>query len=60
MSLKKIASQALPELRTLMKKIQAESQCERAYHERNMEGELKRYTDLPPLDKQLKEYKVRL
>jgi hypothetical protein len=60
MSSKEMIYQALPTLNQLLNEIQVESQYERSYHERKLEGQLIRYSGLPPLEKQLKVQKIKL
>jgi hypothetical protein len=51
-----LVREALPEINTLLNEIDEKSLYERSYHERNLEADLIRLQELPPLERQVREY----
>lgn len=60
MSYQDLVSEALPELNILLNEIDAQSLNERTYHERNLEANLIRLEELPPLERELKKHENRM
>lgn len=60
MSYQDLVSEALPELKSLLNEIDAKSQNERTYLERNLEADLIRLAELPPLERELKKHENRM
>jgi hypothetical protein len=60
MSYQDLVSEALPELNILLNEIDAKSLNERSYHERNLEADLIRLAEAPPLERQLREHQNRM
>ncbi|KAI9284325.1 hypothetical protein BC943DRAFT_338272 [Umbelopsis sp. AD052] len=60
MSYQDLVSEALPELNILLNEIDAKSQNERSYHERNLQADLIRLAELPALERQVREHANRI